>query len=91
MSAGVPLNLQQARPTAKRVWNDYEIRVVGQHYTVIRNGVVTNEFGNTPGKTSSCAGAPPTDLHQFLSGFIGLQNHGMSDHTEFRKVRVRNL
>jgi hypothetical protein len=85
------LNLDQARPTPAGVWNDYEVRVTGQHYTIIRNGVVINEFDNTPGKTSSRAGDPPTDLRQFLSGFIGLQNHGNSDLMEFRNVRVRNL
>lgn len=86
-----PLNLEQARPVPQGQWNDYEIRVVGQHYTIIRNGVVINEFDNTPGKTSSRAGDPPTDLRQFLSGFIGLQNHSNSDITEFRNVRIREL
>ena len=50
-----------------------------------------NEFDNTPGKQSSRAGDPPTDLRQFASGFIGLQNHGTSDLIEFRKVRVKAL
>ncbi|MBP2326821.1 glucose/arabinose dehydrogenase/type 1 glutamine amidotransferase [Kibdelosporangium banguiense] len=86
-----PNNLAQARPTAKGVWNDYEIKVVGQHYTMIRNGVVINEFDNTPGKQSSRAGDPPTDMRQFLSGFIGLQNHGNSDVIDFRNIRVRSL
>ncbi|SNS66870.1 PKD domain-containing protein [Asanoa hainanensis] len=84
-----PNNLSQAGPTPKGVWNDYEIRVVGQHYTMIRNGVVINEFDNTPGKNSSRAGDPPTDLRQFVSGFIGLQNHGTNDLIEIRNVRVR--
>jgi hypothetical protein len=86
-----PLNLAQAMPTPKGEWNDYEIRVVGQHYTIIRNGVVINEFDNTPGKQSSRAGDPPTDQRQFFSGYIGLQNHGTSDRIAFRKVRVREL
>ena len=86
-----PLDLERARPTPPGVWNDYEVRVVGQHYTVLRNGVVINEFDNTPGKASSRPGDPPTDLRQFLSGFIGLQNHGALDRIEFRNVRVRNL
>ncbi|HEY7486892.1 MAG TPA: ThuA domain-containing protein [Streptosporangiaceae bacterium] len=86
-----PLNLDQARPTPAGVWNDYEVRVTGQHYTIIRNGVVINEFDNTPGKTSSRAGDPPTDLRQFLSGFIGLQNHSNNDLIEFRNIRIRNL
>jgi glucose/arabinose dehydrogenase/type 1 glutamine amidotransferase len=86
-----PLNLEQARPTPAGVWNDYEVRVTRQHYSIIRNGVVLNEFDNTPGKTSSRAGDPPTDLRQFLSGFIGLQNHSDSDLIEFRNVRIRTL
>ncbi|MFI6265605.1 ThuA domain-containing protein [Micromonospora sp. NPDC051006] len=86
-----PNTLDQARVTPKGQWNDYEVRVVGQHYTIIRNGVVINEFDNTPGKASSRAGDPPTDLRQFLSGFVGLQNHGTNDLIEIRDVRVREL
>jgi PKD repeat protein len=86
-----PLTLAQSGATPKGQWNDYEIRVVGQHYTIIRNGVTIAEFDNTPGKQSSRAGDPPTDLRQFLSGFLGLQNHGTNDLVEFRNVRVRSL
>ncbi|WP_245812371.1 ThuA domain-containing protein [Actinophytocola xinjiangensis] len=86
-----PVALDGANPTDKGVWNEYEVRVVGQHYTMTRNGVVINEFDNTPGKESSRAGDPPTDLRQFLSGFIGLQNHGNNDLIEFRNIRVREL
>ncbi|MEH1167789.1 ThuA domain-containing protein [Micromonospora sp. CPCC 205539] len=86
-----PVPLAQAGVTPKDQWNDYEIRVVGQHYTMIRNGVVINEFDNTPGKQSSRAGDPPTDLRQFLRGFIGLQNHGDNDLIEFRNIRAREL
>jgi glucose/arabinose dehydrogenase/PKD repeat protein/type 1 glutamine amidotransferase len=86
-----PVPLAQAGVTPKAQWNDYEIKVVGQHYTIIRNGVVINEFDNTPGKQSSRAGDPPTDLRQFASGFIGLQNHSNNDLTEFRNIRVREL
>jgi len=32
------VNAAQARTTPAGLWNDLEIRVVGQHYTVIRNG-----------------------------------------------------
>jgi PKD repeat protein/type 1 glutamine amidotransferase len=86
-----PVPLENAGVTPKGQWNDYEIRVVGQHYTIIRNGVVINEFDNTPGKQSSRAGDPPTDLRQFASGFIGLQNHSDNDLIEFRNIRVREL
>lgn len=84
-------NFAQSGATPKNQWNDYEIKVEGQHYTVIRNGRVINEFDNTPGKSSSRAGDPPTDLRQFVSGFIGLQNHGTNDLMEFRNIRVREL
>ena len=84
-------SLADARITPKNQWNDYEVRVTGQHYTIIRNGAVINEFDNTPGKQSSRAGDPPTDLRQFLRGHIGLQNHGDNDLTEFRNIRVRQL
>ncbi|HEX6022133.1 MAG TPA: DUF1080 domain-containing protein [Solirubrobacter sp.] len=86
-----PLDLTQAMPTPKGKWNDYEIRVVGQHYTIIRNGVVINEFDNTPGKQSSRAGDPPTDQRQFEAGYIGLQNHSTNDRIAFRKVRIKKL
>jgi hypothetical protein len=83
--------LADAGVTPKNQWNDYEVRVVGQHYTIVRNGVVINEFDNTPGKQSSRAGDPPTDLRQFASGFVGLQNHSDNDLIEFRDIRVRAL
>ncbi|HEV2783071.1 MAG TPA: ThuA domain-containing protein [Actinophytocola sp.] len=86
-----PLGLDQAGVTPKGTWNNYEIKVVGQHYTIIRNGVVINEFDNTPGKQSSRPGDPPTDLRQFASGFIGLQNHSNNDLIDFRNIRVRRL
>jgi glucose/arabinose dehydrogenase/PKD repeat protein len=85
------VGLDQAGVTPKEQWNTYEVQVVGQHYTIIRNGVVINEFDNTPGKASSRAGDPPTDLRQFESGFIGLQNHSDADAVEFRNIRVRPL
>jgi type 1 glutamine amidotransferase/PKD repeat protein len=86
-----PTTLDKAGVTAKGSWNEYEIRVIGQHYTIMRNGAVINQFDNTPGKNSSRAGDPPTDLRQFISGFIGLQNHSDNDLIDFRNIRVRQL
>ncbi|AYY15444.1 DUF1080 domain-containing protein [Actinobacteria bacterium YIM 96077] len=86
-----PVGLDDAGATPKGQWNDYEIRVVDQQYTIIRNGEVINEFDNSPGQESSRDGDPPTDLRQFASGFIGLQNHGNDDLIEFRNIRVREL
>lgn len=86
-----PVDLDQAGATQKGVWNDYEIRVVGQRYTIVRNGERINTFDNDPGQESSREGDPPTDLRQFLSGYLGLQNHGDNDLIEFRNIRVRPL
>jgi glucose/arabinose dehydrogenase/type 1 glutamine amidotransferase len=85
------VDLEAAGATPKGEWNTYEVRVVGQHYTIIRNGEVINEFDNTPGKESIRDGDPPTDLRQFERGFVGLQNHGDADAIEFRNIRVRPL
>ena len=73
------------------IWDATIESRVGQHYTMVRNGVVINEFDNTPGKQSSRAGDPPTDQRQFSTGYIGLQNHSMNDKIAFRKVRVKLL
>ncbi|WP_367128524.1 ThuA domain-containing protein [Saccharothrix sp. HUAS TT1] len=86
-----PVGPPTSEVPAKGVWNDYEIRVVGQRYTVIRDGVVINEFDNAPGRQSSRPSDPPTDLRQFAEGFLGLQNHGNSDVIDFRDIRVRSL
>ena len=86
-----PRNIQQAHAVPKGTWSDYEIRVVGQSYTIIRNGEVLNEFENSPGKTSSRAGDPPTDARQFTEGYIGLQNHSNSDLVDYRDVKVTDL
>jgi hypothetical protein len=75
----------------KGTWVDYEIRVEGQQYTILRNGVVLNEFDNSIPLESSRAGDPPTDARQFDSGYIGLQNHGDPDVIDFRNVRVLPL
>ncbi|GIH67431.1 3-keto-disaccharide hydrolase [Microbispora siamensis] len=86
------LDLAHARPTAKGVWNDLEIRVVGQHYTVIRNGEVINEFDNVPGIPFPGRPADPgTSGRQFERGYVGLQNHDGASVVAFRDIRVRDL
>lgn len=66
-----PLGLDKAGVTPKGTWNDYEIRAVGQHYTIIRNGVVINEFDNTPGKSSSREGDRPQTCVSSSAGMSG--------------------
>jgi len=85
------LNLAQAFPVPKGEWSDYEVRVVGQQYTLIRDGRVINQFDNSIPKNSSRAGDPPTQARQFATGYIGLQNHSDADKMQIRNVRVQDL
>lgn len=89
-----PLNAEQSRPTPHGEWNEYEVRTVGggsYAVTVVRNGEVINRWVNTPGQRPARAYDPPTDLRQFASGFVGLQNHGSADTIDYRDVRVLDL
>lgn len=86
------LDRSQAQATEKGVWNDLEIRVVDQDYTVIRNGVVINEFENVPGLPFPGRPNDPDSSSRGLVGYVGLQAHGSSpDVVSFRNVRVRDL
>lgn len=78
-------------PRAPGTWEDYEIEVVGQHYTIRRNGQVINEWDNNPGINADRGPDPNTSLRQFARGYIGLQNHGGADTMQYRNVRVEDL
>jgi choline dehydrogenase-like flavoprotein len=62
-------------------WNDYEIKVAGDTYTVSLNGFVTANFINNDPKRGRPASQDP------LSGFIGLQTH--TGAVAFRAVRIK--
>ena len=86
------LDATQARVTAAGMWNDLEITVVGQHYTVIRNGVVINEYENVPGVPFPGRPNDPGSSSRGLVGYVGLQAHGgANDVVSFRNVRIRDL
>lgn len=86
------LNAAQARVTPPGVWNDMEIKVVGQHYTVIRNGTVINEFENRPGIPFPGRPNDPDSSSRGLVGYIGLQSHGApQDVVSFRNIRIKDL
>ena len=72
-------------------WTDYEVRVVGQQYTIIRDGQIVNSFDNAVPRNATRAGDPPTQARQFAEGYIGLQNHGGTDRYRYRNVRVQDL
>ncbi|WP_314220128.1 OmpL47-type beta-barrel domain-containing protein [Streptomyces zaehneri] len=87
------VGLAGAGVTQKGTWNDYEIRVVDQHYSVYRNGVLINEFDNTGGQEFSPPRAddPGTDGRRFASGYVGLQVHGTTDVVSYRDIRIKEL
>lgn len=87
------VGLAGAGVTQKGTWNDYEIRVVDQHYSVYRNGVLINEFDNTGGQdfTPPRSDDPGTDGRRYASGYIGLQVHGTTDVVSYRDVRIKEL
>lgn len=87
------VGLAGAGVTQKGTWNDYEIRVVDQHYSVYRNGVLINEFDNIGGQdfTPPRSDDPGTDGRRFASGYIGLQVHGTTDVVSYRDIRIKEL
>lgn len=87
------VGLAGAGVTEKGTWNDYEIRVEDQHYSVFRNGVLINEFDNTGGQvfTPPRSDDPGTDGRRFASGYVGLQVHSTSDVISYRDVRIKEL
>ncbi|HEY0696257.1 MAG TPA: DUF1080 domain-containing protein, partial [Micromonospora sp.] len=87
------VNLTGAGVTPKGTWNDYEIRVVGQHYSVFRNGELINEYVNVPDAAFSPPRAddPGGAGRQSATGYVGLQNHGTNDLVSFRNVRIAPL
>ena len=56
-------------------WNELEIRVAAQRYTISLNGEVVCEY----------------DSGRSLEGYVGLQNHNDGDTVWFRAVSVREL
>ncbi|MFE9654966.1 OmpL47-type beta-barrel domain-containing protein [Micromonospora sp. NPDC006431] len=87
------VDLAGAGVTPKGTWNDYEIRVVGQHYSVFRNGKLINEYVNRPDAVFSPPRAddPGGAGRQHATGYVGLQNHGTNDVISFRNVRIAPL
>ncbi|MFJ4844544.1 MULTISPECIES: OmpL47-type beta-barrel domain-containing protein [unclassified Streptomyces] len=87
------VGLGGAGVTEKGTWNDYEIRAEGQHFTVLRNGVVINEFDNVGGQvfTPPRAGDPGTDGRRYATGYIGLQVHSTTDVISYRDIRIKEL
>jgi choline dehydrogenase-like flavoprotein len=75
------LTLQPAHPAGQ--WNEFEIRVQGQTYTVLLNGVQTTTFTNTnPNRGLPSTSASPS--------FVGLQTYPGS-RMAFRNIRYKSL
>lgn len=74
-------NFAEPREAASRPvgeWNDFRIRVVGQHYEVWLNDTLVNDFRST-------------DPARGARGHVGLQNHDPGTRTRFRAITVTPL
>jgi len=71
----VPLPNDVSFPLPLRTWNDLEITVVDQEYTVTLNGQSTAKFTGNRNR----------------SGYIALQNLGNTGSAFFRRVRIKDL
>src|SRR5262249_50324201 len=75
------LTLKPARRVGE--WNEFEIRVEQQKYTVFLNGVHVCVFDNPyPGRGLPSTSNAPT--------YIGLQRYPLY-HVAFRKIRIKEL
>jgi hypothetical protein len=66
-------------------WNDYELTVTGDSYTVRLNGYETTTFVNADGGRGL-----PSSVDA-RSGYVGLQNHPGPGRVSFRAVRIKAL
>jgi Domain of Unknown Function (DUF1080) len=86
------LDIDAANPVERGEWSDLEITVIGQQYTVKRDGEVINEFLNEPGIPFPGRPDDPGSSGRGLVGYVGLQAHGAAqDIVSFRNVRIRDL
>ena len=88
------LNAQQARTYErldKGVWHTYEIRTIGQQYTILIDGKLINQFDNSIPKINTRNGDPPTMARQFAQGYLGLQTHGGNDRISYREIQVKDV
>lgn len=86
------IGLDRARPVPRGRWSTMTIRVVGQTYTIKRDGVVINRYENVPGTPFPGRPNDPGSESRGLVGYIGLQSHGSpQDVVSFRDIRVKDL
>jgi hypothetical protein len=88
------LNAQQSgthERLVKGVWHEFEIRTIGQQYTVLVDGKMINQFDNSIPKIASRNGDPPTMARQLAAGYLGLQTHGGNDRISYREMQVKEI
>src|SRR3954469_17075135 len=73
------------------VWHQYEIRTIGQQYTIMIDGKIINQFDNSNPKINPRAGDAPTMARQFTQGYLGLQTHGGTDRISYREIQVKDI
>jgi choline dehydrogenase-like flavoprotein len=79
--AGQARNVVPAKPVSQ--WNEFEIRIQGQNYTVLLNGTQVTQFTNT----DAARGLPSTAA---APSFIGLQSYA-GKRVAFRNIRYKAI
>ncbi|MFL9905712.1 family 16 glycoside hydrolase [Paraburkholderia sp. RL17-337-BIB-A] len=84
-----------AKPLQAGAWNDMEITVSNDRYTVALNGTQTSDFTNPKNQTVTDAPGLPLSTRGLkvsddaLSGYIGIQAH--TGNVSFRNIRIKRL
>ncbi|HEX6021494.1 MAG TPA: DUF1080 domain-containing protein [Solirubrobacter sp.] len=89
--SGVAERINAGPNGGKGIWHEFEIRTIGQQYTILIDGKLINQFDNSIPKIASRAGDPPTMARQFARGYIGLQTHGGNDRISYREIQVKEF
>jgi hypothetical protein len=91
--SGVAGRIAQGPPElfGKGTWHEFEIRTIGQQYTILVDGQMINQFDNAIPKIASRAGDPPTMARQLAQGYLGLQTHGGNDRISYREIQVKEF
>jgi 3-keto-disaccharide hydrolase len=79
------------KPGTPRAWHEMEIQKIGQQWTIFVDGVLVNQYDNAIPLQPKRAGDPPSSAREFAGSTLGLQNHGGSDHIEYRNVQVKEI
>ena len=75
----------------KGIWHEFEIRTIGQQYTILVDGQMINQFDNAIPKIASRAGDPPTMARQFARAISASRPTAATTASPTARSRSRRL